>query len=141
MAFTLNRGVADQIDCGRLSDAVAIGILTGHGVLQLYGAVGQQLQLHSLIEGSIVGMLQRFKQRGLQLLADDGDGEYRIATIGIPADDYARLKEQRDRATGHREQVGRQPAFRRKADKTQNALGSACSIRAIAAARRCKQTG
>ena len=57
------------------------------------------------------------------------------------AHNHATLKEQGDRSTCRRGQVGRQPALSREADKTQYARGSACSIRAIAAARCSKQTG
>ena len=86
-------------------------------------------------------MLQRFKQCGLQLLADDSNGEHRIAAIGISAHNHATLKEQGDSSTCRRGQVGRQPALSREADKTQYARGGACSIRAIATAQRRKQAG
>ncbi len=86
-------------------------------------------------------MFQRFKQCGLQLLADDGNGEHRIAAIGIPAHDHAPFKEQGDRSTCRRGQVGRQPALSREADKTQYARGGACSVRAIATTQRRKQAG
>ena len=63
-------------------------------------------------------MLQRFKQCGLQLLADDSNGEHRIAAIGISAHNHATLKEQGDSSTCRRGQVGRQPTLSRETDKT-----------------------
>ena len=98
--------IADQIHRGRLRQTVTIPIRDGHAVLELYRALLIQQQGHGFVEQVGITMLQRFIQRGFQLIdrclhrahIDEFDGEYRVAAVGIAPHQVATFQIQRNNA-------------------------------------------